>query len=103
MIFATNEDLESKIAKKEFRLDLFYRISVLKIRIPPLRERKADIIPLARHMIQKENSDKILSPGAVERLEAHSWPGNARELKNVLLRGMVMSKHRTISHRDIMF
>ena len=90
LIAATNKDLKAMCAEGLFRSDLFYRLSILPIEIPPLRERKEDIEPLIAGFIkklnQKYNVSKKISPAAIEKMKAYSWPGNIRELKNVVER-----------------
>lgn len=85
--------------------DLFFRINVVPIAIPPLRERREDILLLANHFIQKEKNklkrnDISLSPAAAAVLTAHSWPGNVRELKNCICRAIVKSEHGLIRLSD---
>ena len=96
VIAATNKNLEKAVKKEEFRSDLFYRLNVVPINIPPLRERKEDILPLALHFIQELNQElkrsyKKISSKAAEALTQYPWPGNARELKNIMER--IMSLH----------
>jgi len=96
IIAATNKDLEKAVKEERFRSDLFYRLNVVPIKIPPLRERKEDILPLALHFIQELNQElkrsyKKLSSEAAARLVNYPWPGNARELKNIMER--IMSLH----------
>lgn len=88
-ICATNQDIEQSVARREFRQDLYYRLNVVRIHIPPLRERQADIIPLAKrfitHLARKKNKHfQGISNEAAEILLAHSWPGNVRELRNLM-------------------
>jgi two-component system, NtrC family, response regulator AtoC len=95
LICATNHDLEAEIAKGTFRSDLFYRINVLRIQIPPLRERIVDILPLMNHFIKIYNKrfDKQLSPPSpsfAKALEEYHWPGNIRELENMAKRYVVL-------------
>jgi DNA-binding NtrC family response regulator len=96
-ICATNKDLEVEVQAGRFRVDLFYRINVLPIRLPPLRERKKDIPLLAAHFLTKY-SRKLgkeiagVSKAAQERLEAHDWPGNVRELENTLQRAVTLCR-----------
>ena len=90
-IFATNKDLREEVDRGNFRLDLYYRVNVGSIRIPPLRKRKEDIIPLAKHFAQRffpraGNSFFGFSPKAERFLLEHEWPGNVRELKNLMER-----------------
>lgn len=90
IICATNEKLMEKVKDKIFREDLYYRINVFQVRIPPLRERVDDIIPLANYFLSKLNSkynlDKEFSPYVIDRLRNYRWPGNVRELKNIVER-----------------
>ena len=96
LIAATNKNLEEQIKKGLFREDLYYRLNVIEVKIPPLRERKEDINVLARHFIEKysrENDKKItrITDEAMETLNNYSWPGNIRELRNVIERAVVLS------------
>ncbi len=105
VIAATNQDLRRAIAEKRFREDLFYRLNVVPIRIPPLRERREDVPLLAAHFLQRFNqrtgSDKILTPEAVERLLEHDWPGNVRELENMIEQAAALSAGREIRAADV--
>ena len=92
---ATNKDLERSVKKGEFRQDLFYRISAFPIAIPPLRERREDVPPLARHFLDKhaEGAGKSitgLSTAALRLLLQHDWPGNVRELENAIERAVLV-------------
>lgn len=105
VIAATNADLEEKIADKSFRADLYYRLNVIHLRIPPLRERKEDILSLVHHFIEKynkENSKNIqgISPDAVQLLENYEWPGNVRQLENVIERAIVLSQRDVLTAED---
>jgi transcriptional regulator with GAF, ATPase, and Fis domain len=96
LIAATNRDLEKEVDAGRFREDLFYRLNVFPIQIPPLRERGGDIILLARHFLEiyckrLKRSPLIISPKDVSALLLYSWPGNVRELKNVIERGALLS------------
>ena len=95
LITATNEDLAQLVEAKQFRADLYYRLNVIPIRLPPLRERREDIVPLARFFLsrlnKKYNKTKILSYSAIRRLEHYRWPGNVRELRNVIERLFITS------------
>jgi len=96
VIAATNKNLEKAVKNNEFRSDLFYRLNVVPIQIPPLRERKEDVLPLALYFIQELNHElkrsyKKISSEAAEALSRYPWPGNARELKNIMER--IMSLH----------
>jgi DNA-binding NtrC family response regulator len=96
LIAATNKNLEEQIQKGLFREDLYYRLNVIEVKIPALRERKEDIDVLARHFVEKysrENNKKVLgiTGGALEILFNYPWPGNIRELRNVIERAVVLS------------
>ena len=90
IIAATHRDLRAAIQNGSFREDLFYRLNVVPIRLPPLRERVEDIPLLARHFLERAHGEglplKLLDPGAVDRLKKHAWPGNVRELENLMRR-----------------
>jgi two-component system nitrogen regulation response regulator GlnG len=90
IIAATHRDLRAAIRAGQFREDLFYRLNVVPIRLPPLRERTEDIADLARHFLERARADglppKSLDQGAVDALRAHRWPGNVRELENLMRR-----------------
>ena len=95
VIAATNRNLEKEVEEGNFREDLYYRLAVIPIRIPPLRERKEDIVPLVRHFIQKYNERLQraitgVSEEAMVALEEYSWPGNVRELENVIERAATL-------------
>ena len=97
VIAATNKDLEAAIAKGDFREDLFFRLSVIPIAVPPLRERAEDIPVLVRHFVKQFAADnnlrpKTFTPAAVEALKRHAWRGNARELKNTVERLLIMTE-----------
>ncbi|MBC7361764.1 MAG: sigma-54-dependent Fis family transcriptional regulator [Candidatus Aminicenantes bacterium] len=107
LIAATNKNLLDEINCGKFRLDLYYRIGVLNIHIPPLRERKEDIPLLVESILNRENDklgvSKILLPEALDKLLAHHWPGNVRELENVLRRALVICDDNKITAEDIKF
>ncbi len=91
VIAATNRDLDDAVAQGEFRADLYYRLNVFDIRIPPLRERRDDILPLAAGFLREfAGATTELTPAAMEALRRHEWPGNVRELRNVLERALIM-------------
>jgi transcriptional regulator with GAF, ATPase, and Fis domain len=99
VIAATNADLFSLVEDGRFREDLFYRLNVVPLHLPPLREREGDILPLAMHFVQKVCRQeglplKHLSPEAMVRLEMHAWPGNVRELENTIERAVAFSGER---------
>lgn len=106
LICATNKNLEKLVEEGVFREDLYYRINVFTIFIPPLRERKSDILPLAEYFIQKYARTmgkpvKKISSAAQEILLAYPWPGNVRELENAIERAMVVGKHSEIMREDL--
>ncbi len=95
VVAATIRDLKTEVEKGAFREDLYYRLNVIDIKVPPLRKRKADVIPLATHFIEKYakifgKSLKSLSEEAISVLEAYDWPGNVRELENAIERAMIL-------------
>jgi DNA-binding NtrC family response regulator len=98
LVAATNKDLRRQVEKERFREDLYYRINVLPLSVPPLRERPQDIPLLAAHLLPP---GLTLRPEALDRLCAHSWPGNVRELRNVLERAAVVAEDRFIRARDV--
>jgi DNA-binding NtrC family response regulator len=107
LICATHQTLQERVVSGDFREDLYYRINVVELRIPPLRERPEDILPIARDLVREIASVGAkqaprLTPSAEHALKSYSWPGNIRELKNALERATLMSDGRTISH-DILF
>ena len=98
LVSASNRDLETEIAEGRFRPDLYYRLRVVSVRLPPLRERRSDIAPLARHFLGRAARESLgpgaavpeLMPATVETLLAHDWPGNVRQLENALRRATVV-------------
>jgi DNA-binding NtrC family response regulator len=97
VIAATNKDLEAEVAAGNFREDLYFRLAVLSLRLPPLRERPEDIPLLVEHFVRKyvgELAKSVLglTPGALQRLAAYAWPGNVRELENVVYEALVMAE-----------
>ncbi len=101
IISATNIDFNYAIKNNYFRNDLYFRISPLKLKLPPLRERKEDISLLANYFLEQLKIDKILSVTAIEKLKNHSWPGNVRELKNVIKNISLMCNKKIIEASDI--
>jgi nitrogen regulation protein NR(I) len=95
ILSATNSDLEARVASGAFREDLFFRLNVVRIDIPPLRDRRDDIPVLVAHFLQQWGAEGI-SQEALETLKNYAWPGNVRELRNALERGTVLSRKRTI-------
>jgi len=106
VIAATNQDLAKAIRSGKFREDLYYRLNVGEIRLPPLRERKSDIPKISLHILDHVNSmlkrPKRLSPDALSRLQHHSWPGNVRDLENVLERSARLARQDVIDADDLM-
>jgi Nif-specific regulatory protein len=106
MITATNRDLEAMVARGDFRSDLYYRINVVPIVLPPLRDRKEDIPPLAEHFLKqfnKENSREVtLAPQAMDVLMHCHFPGNVRELENCVNRVATMTRGNLIQHADLL-
>jgi transcriptional regulator with GAF, ATPase, and Fis domain len=102
IISATNRNLEKLVAMGNFRDDLYYRLGVFPVRIPPLRERKADIPALVEHFVQKKaremglHSVPTLAPGAIDRLMGHDWPGNVREVANIVERALIQSNGKPL-------
>lgn len=104
VISATNQDLQKLITEKRFREDLFYRLSVLPLSLPPLTERKEDIILLALHFLSQKGAAQLkLAECARNKLLTHTWPGNIRELRNVMERAIVLAEDGVIRARDIVF
>ncbi|HVF89580.1 MAG TPA: sigma-54 dependent transcriptional regulator [Blastocatellia bacterium] len=107
IVAATNVDLRQAVDEGSFREDLYYRLNVIQISLPPLRERREDILPLTQHFIRKyseENNRQIsdqLSPEVLSQLEAYSWPGNVRELENVIERAVIIARGHTIERSDL--
>lgn len=96
LIAATNESLATAVEQKKLREDLYYRLAEFVIRLPPLRDRSADVATLAKHFVDELNAEygtaKTLSSGAIERFEAYTWPGNVRELQHVVHRAYVLAQ-----------
>ena len=106
IIAASNSDLEEAVRSRRFRQDLYYRLNVVPIELPPLRKRIEDIPLLARHFLHKyadnfHRTPKTLSPGALQRLMAYNWPGNVRELENIVERAVLLSTGPLVSSDDV--
>jgi DNA-binding NtrC family response regulator len=106
VICATNQDLAARVRANEFREDLFYRINVVPIEVPPLRERGEDVVLLARHFardagVRNGREIESLSRDAERLLRGHDWPGNVRELRNVIERGVIMGRGPTLMPIDL--
>ena len=105
IIAATNRDLGEAMREGHFRQDLFYRLNVIPIEVPPLRERKDDIPLLATHFLAKFNADfgkniQAIDDDAMRRLQSYNWPGNIRELENLMERAVVLTKSDVLTTRD---
>jgi DNA-binding NtrC family response regulator len=106
IIAATNKDLDQEVASGRFRGDLYFRLKVIPIDIPPLRERMDDLIPLAESFIAHFNREfqkqvRGIEPAAVELMKAHHWPGNVRELRNVIERAILLTDGEQLAPRDL--
>jgi len=107
LIAATNRNLEEMVKAKEFREDLWFRLNVFPIRIPPLRERKEDIPALVRYFLDRKSRElklpasPLLGRGAIDHLMAYSWPGNVRELENLLERALILSRGEPLTFNDL--
>jgi len=108
VIAATNKDLIQAIADKSFREDLFYRLNVIPVHIPPLRERKEDIPLLINHFLTEFNKElgkavEGFSPAAIQKMMTYQWPGNIRELKNKVKQAMVLTRNNVITAEELFF
>jgi two-component system, NtrC family, response regulator HydG len=106
LVAASNQDLAQMVRDKRFREDLFYRLNVITVHVPPLRERREDIPMLAQHFVRlyaAKNNRRLdgLSDDALRRLEAYAWPGNVRELENVIERGVVLARGSQMDVADL--
>ena len=106
VIAATNKPLEEAVAARQFREDLFYRLNVVRIHIPPLRERREDMRLLVNYFLKKlardqQSPPKSISPGVIKALEQYHWPGNVRELENIIRRALVVAKGDAILLSDL--
>jgi two-component system response regulator HydG len=106
LIAATNRDLESAIEEGRFREDLYYRVNVVHIALPPLRSRAGDVLPLAQHFLRlfasrTEKSVVGISAAAAEKLVAYSWPGNVRELQNCIERAVTLARYDQLAAEDL--
>ncbi|MEZ4296669.1 MAG: sigma-54 dependent transcriptional regulator [Polyangiaceae bacterium] len=106
IVTATHHDLREAVKEKRFREDLFYRLAVIEVHVPPLRDRPEDILPLAEHFLARacqraHRSIEGFSHAAVERLVAHAWPGNVRELENAVERAVAFARDKYVSPDDL--
>jgi transcriptional regulator with PAS, ATPase and Fis domain len=107
IIAATHRDLDRHVAEGRFREDLLYRLRVVPIVIPPLRERTGDIVPLAESFVQRFNREfgrevSGFTPEAEETIRNHAWPGNVRELRNVIERALLFTRNQRLEPQDLM-
>ncbi|MGZ3461265.1 MAG: AAA-type ATPase lid domain-containing protein, partial [Archangium sp.] len=106
VVAATNRDLLAAAREGRFREDLYYRLCVVPLHLPPLRSRRGDILALAEHFLRlysPRGQTVRLTPAAVERLQQHHWPGNIRELRNVVHRALLLRKGSAIEATDLTF
>ncbi len=106
IVAATNRDVRREIAAGRLREDLYYRLAGLEIHVPPLRERREDVAPLARHYLEQARRRDgrppvVLSPSALRALESHHWPGNVRELRNVMERAALLVRGTLVDRPDL--
>jgi two-component system response regulator PilR (NtrC family) len=106
IISATNKDLEEAVREKQFREDLFYRLNVIQIKLPTLRERKEDIVPLANHFLKKYAEDlgkpiTVIAPEALRILVQYDYPGNVRELQNIIERAVALEMAQELTPQNL--
>ena len=106
IVAATNQDLADMVKEKRFREDLYYRLNVITVRVPPLRERHEDIRVIAQHYLRvyaAKNGRKLdgFTAEAIERLESYAWPGNVRELENLIERTVLLARKDRIDAEDL--
>ncbi len=101
VVAATNQQLELAVAEGKFRSDLYHRLSQITLHVPPLRNRTEDIVPLARYFLSQHDPLMRFSDAAIELLAAHAWPGNIRELRNVVTKAAVLAESEQIGPEDL--
>jgi DNA-binding NtrC family response regulator len=101
IVTATNRDLAKEVADGNFREDLYYRVNVVPVQLPPLRERREDIRLLAHTFLSRAGTEKKLTPAALGSLEGYNWPGNVRELENAIEHGLALCDGDTIDQQDL--
>src|SRR6202043_2289802 len=101
VVAATNQDLELAVKEGRFRKDLFHRLSQFQLRVPPLRERSEDIAALARHFLSLKAADKVFTGDALSALQVHPWPGNIRELRNLVAKLAMATEDRQITGAEV--
>jgi two-component system NtrC family response regulator len=106
VVAATNRVLRDEVAAGRFREDLFFRLNVIPIHLLPLRERREDVLPLARHFLARQAADAgrqlAFSAETEQALAAHAWPGNVRELENAVERGVVLARGNEVTPEDLL-
>ncbi len=108
VLAATNRNLKEEVAKKTFREDLYFRVGAIRVEVPPLRDRREDIAPLAQHFLAGLSARSPrplppLSPAALDALVSHDWPGNVRELRNAVQRAVVLAEGAQLAASDFSF
>lgn len=101
IVAATNQNLEAAVARRQFRSDLFYRLNQCQLRVPPLRERREDIVPIAEYFLRLHAPQARFSGPVKEALESYAWPGNIRELRNVVTRAVVEARDYEVTLSDL--
>src|SRR5262249_34633752 len=106
VVCATNRDLEDEVSRGRFRQDLYFRVGAFTLLVPPLRNRRGEIRPLAEHFARAfaaelRQPSPALAPSAIQALEAYPWPGNVRELRNAIERAVVLAESGTLERDDL--
>jgi transcriptional regulator with PAS, ATPase and Fis domain len=101
VIAATNQDLERAVAAGRFRSDLYHRLAEYEIRVPPLRERVEDIVPLAEYFLAQHSERAVLGEAAVSALRRYAWPGNIRELRNAVVNAIISARQYVVGVEDL--
>ena len=101
LLAATNQDLKAAVHHGKFRSDLYHRLCQIRVSVPPLRERKDDILPLANYYLASQAPALRFSEAAVQKIKDYSWPGNVRELRNAVLRAAIMAPGKEITPADL--
>jgi DNA-binding NtrC family response regulator len=102
VVAASNQDLEAMVESGQFRRDLYHRLGQICLRVPPLRERPEDIVPLAEHFLKQSNPRSFFSGDTLQTLRRYAWPGNVRELRNVVTKAAVLARDLEIRTDDMM-
>jgi two-component system response regulator HydG len=102
IVAATNQDLEHMVETGQFRSDLYHRLGQICLRVPPLRERTEDIVPLAEHFLKQTNLNRYFTSDALQALQRHGWPGNVRELRNVVTKAAVLARGSEIGAGELL-